>query len=334
MTNSQHRRVGFTLVELLVVIAIIGILVALLMPAVQMARNSANRVTCSNHFKQVGLALHNYHLETNSFPAGGQGCTYGYYGNSWWVFVLPGLEESSLYDRYDKTGAETRRQYSSSGYIVYPHDWAANGHNYSVLNGKVLPVLKCPSSPIPPLHEFSSGTTSYSLFNSDYVAISGSSRHSSQFDMRFSYYSVGIVSAGGILVPNSWVRISGVTDGTSKTMIVGEQSDYCYSADGSPAYCRSSCFAGFSMGLAQSFPGGDNRAWNLATIRYRIGKDASLMNSHGCAANSPLQSAHPGGVNVLMADGSVRFLSEDTAISILQNMADRDDGAEFADPEA
>ncbi|MDA0658445.1 MAG: DUF1559 domain-containing protein [Planctomycetota bacterium] len=324
MKVRARHRVGFTLVELLVVIAIIGILIGLLLPAVQMAREAASRTACTNNLKQIGLALQTYNTEMNAFPAGGTGCSNGYYGSSWWISVLPWLEETSIYDRYDKTGRESGRSYQSTGWIM-TEDGAANRHNFKVLNKVPLPIAKCASSPIPALYHY---RNDFWLFKADYVAISGSSDRPLA-DLQNGYYSVGIISGSGILTPNAWIRMKSITDGTTKTMVVGEQSDYCYSADGSPSYCSSSCLHGFSMSIANSFPGGDNRAFNMATIRYRISKDASLLNSNGCGANSPLQSAHPGGANVLMADGHVRFLNENTNIRALKAMADRDDGQDF-----
>ena len=106
-----HRTSGFTLVELLVVIAIIGILIALLLPAVQAAREPARRMQCSNHLKQMGLALHNYHSTHRTFPMGesliadGQYARYSYgsamvgSGHAWSGFVLPYLEQKSVYEQ-------------------------------------------------------------------------------------------------------------------------------------------------------------------------------------------------------------------------------------------
>jgi len=322
MYVRSPREPGFTLVELLVVIAIIGILVGLLLPAVQMAREAANRTACASNLKQIGIALQSYHLEANTFPAGGTGCVHGYYGSSWWISVLPWLEENSLYDRYDKTGRESGRTYQSTGWILFPDDFAANGNNFKVLNGITLPIAKCPSSPIPAIYNY---RKQFHFFNADYVAISGSASRP-MADLRGGIYAVGIISGSGVLTPKAWIRTKHISDGTSKTMMVGEQSDYCYTATGEPAYCRSSCLHGFSMSIANSFPNEDNRTFNMATIRYRISKDASLQNSHGCGANSPLQSPHPGGVHVLMADGNLQFLHENTSVRLLHDMADRDDG--------
>jgi prepilin-type N-terminal cleavage/methylation domain-containing protein len=324
--DRANARRGFTLVELLVVIAIVGVLVSLLLPSVQAAREAARRAQCSSNLKQIGLALLDFHAAQRKFPAGGAGCPQGYYGNSWWIALLPGLEQTALYERYDKTGRDSGRSYQSTGWTLYPDDAAANGHNAKLLHQIVLPVAKCPSSPIEPLyHRNVENRRNYWFFNADYVAIAGSADHASRTDLQHGAYAVGVISAGGLLPPGREIRLEQATDGASQTMAVGEQSDYCYTAQGEAAYCRSSCLHGFSMGLAKSFPKGDNRTFNVATIRYRMSKDASLLNSHGCGANSPLQSAHPAGAHVLRADGSVPFLHEETPVAVLKRLADRDD---------
>src|SRR5687768_6007213 len=109
MSHSMHasrftsRQRGFTLVELLVVIAIIGVLVALLLPAVQAAREAARRTQCSNNLKQIGLAMHNYHDTHKQFPPAYVADSNGTPMHSWRVLILPYIEANHIYDRYDQT---------------------------------------------------------------------------------------------------------------------------------------------------------------------------------------------------------------------------------------
>lgn len=313
---------GITLTELLVVIAIICTLAALLVPAVQGARETARCLACKNNLKQLGAAMLS-HLQANeAFPAGGIPCPTGNaYGHSWWVPLLPFLEQRTLFDQLDKTGKESGTQYQSTGYVNHS-DSVYNARNKDVLNNVMLSVGKCPSSVFPSLSGY--WGPGNAIFLSDYVGIAGSSDHRTAFST--TKYTAGIVSLGGLLIPNRFVKPAQAKDGLSNTLLLGEQSDYCSLANGDRADCRSSCFSGFTMGIRTGFPT-DPRIFNLTTVRYAVSKDASLANSGGnCGANSPLQAAHYAGPNALFGDGSVRLVDETTAVSVLKFLADRDDG--------
>ena len=119
------RRKAFTLVELLVVIAIIGILIALLLPAVQAAREAARRTQCNNHLKQLGLALHNYHDTYKTMPPGATGIYWrprasGQWGFSWFVHILPFVEQGTMWDQVYIGGNHPGWAYSGqSGGLFY-----------------------------------------------------------------------------------------------------------------------------------------------------------------------------------------------------------------------
>jgi prepilin-type N-terminal cleavage/methylation domain-containing protein len=317
------NRHGFTLVELLVVIAIIGVLIGLLLPAVQAAREAARRIACSSNLRQVGQAMLMHIDAKQAFPPGGVRCpTAAFYGHSWWIPLWPFLEEASLHDRFDKTGRASGTQYQSTGWLLLG-DGVNNTHNRNLLNGFVMGAAQCPSSPFPVSFDDGRGMR---FSGSSFVGISGSVDHPTARTI-VNYNGGGTFSQGGILFAQQPVRMRSVTDGLSKTMIVGEQSGYSFTADGQQKDCRVTVWP--TMSLSSYFPG-DPRLWNLVTIMHPISKDATLQ--YACqfggpvSSNTPLQSAHPGIAFAVFGDGSVRPLAETTDLTTLKRFADRDDG--------
>lgn len=248
MTNTPHKT-GFTLVELLVVIAIIGTLVGLLLPAVQSAREATRRITCGSNLRQVGLALLAHVDAKKAFPPGGVRCpTASFYGHSWWVFILPFIEEQAVYDGFDKTGKASGTQYQSTGWLLLG-DGVNNGHNRNLLNGFSLSAAQCPSSPFP---TFVTDTDGKRYSGSSFVGITGSVDHGSARTI-VNYNGGGTFSAGGILPAEQTVRAQSITDGMSKTMMVGEQSGFSLMPDGTRKECRSAGL--LTMSLSSYFPG-------------------------------------------------------------------------------
>ena len=318
---SNRARRAFTLVELLVVIAIIGVLVALLLPAVQSAREAARRTQCMNNLHQVGLALHNYENALTVFPSGGLYGRGGGYGHSWWVRILPYAEEKAIYDQFDQMG-------NANGYTgwVGGASYGGNAYNRDLLRKKFFKFMYCPSSSLDKLvlnyaaHEY--GLTA----SPTYTGISGATNHESATDKSTLGGADGRICSGGILNMHVAVRGGEITDGLSNTIAVGEQSDWCRDLNNPRFDCRSDCGHGFCMG-----PGNDGwqRQFNTTCVVHRLGeKSAGATGVPGnCGPNRSIQSAHPGGALVCFGDGNVRFLREgiDT-LTVLYNLANRDDG--------
>ena len=329
---SARQRHGFTLVELLVVIAIIGILIALLLPAVQAAREAARRSQCSNQLKQIGLALQNYHDSFKTFP---HGTRWPIGAPNWRIMILAYLEQTALYDTLDIDS-----QADIGGFSTEREDRPGQGYGTganSVLAGLVVPGFNCPSSPHsknasgqnPTYNNRSRGQTH------DYVGIAGSTPdpggRSGVCSPLVVRYGGNIFCENGMLFPDGWVEISAVRDGTSNTIIVGEQSGQVGTAD--IRACYHAGWAGFynndNRGVrpAQMRADGDYWGPGVTTIRYPINLNIPLGGCNATYdANTVLNSHHPGGTQGVFVDGSVHFLSETMDLETLRRLAAKDDG--------
>ncbi len=355
---SRKSREAFTLVELLVVIAIIGTLVGLLLPAIQAAREAARRSQCTNNLKQLALAIQGYHDARNTFPSGGTGDLSGVdrYGHSWIADVLPFFEYADLYARIDfKTASYSR----STG-----TNYTATGTG--VVNKASLPTLICPTTPFPRTAFGPADSGSYTQTEgtqiATYVGICGADKYlfgspgNPLHDKEDARDAVGIsanygrIGSGGILIPHGAkpsrgpaISLRTVTDGSSKTLLLSEISDYFTKADGSQAVygagTRWGWFAGIAAGpttatLRWTPPDAPTYGWafhGLTTLRYPINdkyKIATSDTSTGTLGgdNLPLVSAHGGGVVAAFADGAVGFLNDQMPTSVLARLATRDDG--------
>ncbi|MFI4874848.1 MAG: DUF1559 domain-containing protein [Blastopirellula sp. JB062] len=324
---SNQRR-GFTLVELLVVIAIIGVLIALLLPAVQQAREAARRMSCQNNLKQIGLGLHNYHDTYRAFPIGsrhsiGSVANPGF-GVSWWVGLLPFVELGNVYEQLTVVGNHPG-SLSTGGGGTY------DGHvvNGPVVNDKQFNVMVCASSPLEAVRN--TGYT-HSITCPQYTGISGAANDTMSFTSNSSSrewegYQSGIVSIGGMLTPMKEVRMRDVTDGLSNTMIVGEQSDFVADTSGNKTATINN-HHGFMCGINKTTFGFTERTFNTTTIMYPInGVSLALTGvKNNDGVNNGIFAAHPGGAQVAISDGSVRFLSENMNLATVKQMATRDDG--------
>ncbi|OHB79093.1 MAG: hypothetical protein A2V98_04015 [Planctomycetes bacterium RBG_16_64_12] len=266
----KSARPAFTLVELLVVIAIIGILIALLLPAVQAAREAAHRMQCSNNLKQFGIAMHTYHDTFRCFPPGfmvvdDQGSVAG--GWAWGVFLMPYIEQSPL------QGTLSVTKYTLSQVVFDPA-------LLPMLQMK-LSVFTCPSSPMEPLRQFR-GPGSQMVATANYTCSRGFFSYNGNTHL--------LKKNDGVFYGESATKIRDVTDGTSNTIALGERTVLPSQAT-DPTKWPSWCGPG-GLGIG-------------STVSSCV---ADKMN-HPTNMHS-FSSHHPGGANFCFTDGSVRFLSE------------------------
>ncbi|WP_422927606.1 DUF1559 domain-containing protein [Singulisphaera sp. PoT] len=299
-----RRSAGFTLIELLVVIAIIAVLIALLLPAVQAAREAARRAQCVNNLKQMGLAVHNYVDINNTFPIGQNVNpkpfkTYKI-GTNWSVSLLPFLEQTAAFN----------------GWNVSFH--FADGPNTTVCKTGVS-AYHCPSAPTQLVETYTAGSdmdgitagTAYQTGVVDYFAVAG------------AYIPAGNLTNGIFLFtspPNGMCCAPAqVTDGLSNTMLFAELTG------GPNRYGANGVKIGANLD-AYGHLGALNRML-LQNYSY----DGKLAYGGNCTVNCTnygvnVYGFHPGGANVGLADGSVRFLKQTVGLNVMVNLVTRDDG--------
>ena len=301
-------RVAFTLVELLVVITIIGVLIALLLPAVQAAREAARRLQCTNNFKQVALALHNYHtnigcfppVEFNPEPNTKYANAPAWFG--WQIYILPYLELQDLYNMYNFNNVPP----SGSGFANYFNVSAGvTGTNGSASATKLSGYL-CPSDPTGDEGVWVSRRTNPTLTPqcgmTNISAVSDSTQYNSS-----TGYPMDFPTNDGIFGANQGCTFSDIKDGTSNTLMIGE-------------------VAGSGNGTYESKPWA---SWSVADMGCGINGIHSVPGGATVTTMSDMEqigfsSFHPGGCNFGLADASVSFISQNTSDAILWALVTRD----------
>jgi prepilin-type N-terminal cleavage/methylation domain-containing protein/prepilin-type processing-associated H-X9-DG protein len=326
MSRSHLKGRAFTLVELLVVIAIIGILIALLLPAVQAAREAARRTQCVNNIKQIVLALHNYHDVYKKFPLnyGGNGQIFpGTTGHSWLTGILPFIEQQPLWDQID--------------FSLPAGDDTAPNVNTTVAK-TVVSAFLCPSDTNEGglMNNRHPGNTNAAFFwaINDYKSCAGSNwgwgdpvcRHTWPRG-RWPNSSNGLDQGNGIICrnwgndPRNQTTISDILDGTTNTFAVGETvAKWCsltwwWWANGSYATC----------GIPLNYESNAVRADPSDNITMESQRD-------DWGNNLSFFSRHPGGANFGLCDGSVRFVSDTIDLTTYRHLANMDDGVPVSVP--
>lgn len=314
--KARASRSGFTLVELLVVIAIIGILIALLLPAVQAAREAARRSQCSNNLKQVVLGLHNYHDTHRVFPpgfidsdptytAGSQGVMQNVNGLAWSTFILPFIEQAPLYDQVQSQTLGFARHWERDfGGASAPIPASREG----------VSVYSCPSDTMSLIN-----TKRGNYGKNNYLGNSG---------------NAAAIDRKGIFWVNSAVRMADIRDGTSNAVMVIERT-------GTRELANTSCgvgaaavacdwnaglwigpsYVGNSVGWHPGLDSPDVDSYGGGNATYMINRSNQTWgNSWGSASD------HPGGLQLALCDGSVRFVSETIDMLTYRYIRDRQDG--------
>ncbi|MBX3436855.1 MAG: DUF1559 domain-containing protein [Planctomycetaceae bacterium] len=316
-------RRGFTLIELLVVIAIIAILISLLLPAVQQAREAARRTQCKNNLKQLALALHNYESAHRVFPPGALGYPYVWSAHAQ---LLPFVEQDNLRNllNYDVPPLTAFNSGAFDATIVQGNDDAARNR---------LTLMVCPSD---------SDAVPNSIYGGiSYPACTGSGLN----NLNIATDDGSVTNADGVVYQRSSTRFRDITDGTTNTVLFGEQligdgqnaapagNDYRHRVVELPMGTQTTLTA-CDPSTAPAWSGQRGAKWingHLADTMYNHyhPPNADVPDCHNGFHNFALvsaRSAHTGGVQSALCDGSVRFIGENIDLALWRGLATRSGG--------
>jgi prepilin-type N-terminal cleavage/methylation domain-containing protein len=314
---------AFTLVELLVVIAIIGILVALLLPAIQAARESARRAQCQSNIKNVALAVLNYESARTMLPVGMSfdpsfaaniSAGLSEFGPNWIIEVLPYFEEQSLYDKFE---------------LKLPINNNTSSARNREARGTVISVLLCPSDKNNQVLYMGTAPGADKVQHGDNWARTNYAANAGRAWIHPNFAN-GPDSAAwkddcqrGVMGPNASVKLRRITDGTSKTILIGEIRTGLSENDARGVWAMGHAAASL---LAKFGSGGDANGPNVCYPNSddvfsdnckTAGTKAECMTCHGWPefAQATVRSLHTGGTFVAMSDGSVQFINDEIETS-------------------
>ncbi|MBA2113780.1 DUF1559 domain-containing protein [Bremerella alba] len=315
---SPPKRHAFTLVELLVVIAIIGVLISLLLPAVQQAREAARRIDCQNRMKQLGLALHNYHDTHRTFPFGElvtpDACpptTSAKRGAPWTVAILSFMEQGSRYSEFDMAGT----------FAGIANDGSNTNEAFQIVPN---PAYQCPSDP----------NAADTEPNTNYRGIQGGGPLADAECATGSASNKRVFFDNGILFMNSKVAMRDITDGTSNTLMVGESRWWFAVGQNEP-------YGTYFMWSSTTRNAGGSSHVNVVAaavdpinnplVDYNPGNGPYTDHPAGIGAvvgthTRAFGSWHPGGAQFLRGDASIHLISETVDLATYRQMATRNDG--------